>query len=898
MLKTNPSNPPKVSFQWENYLPDPLDNAQKDALEQSAPAPISGGMTDLVRQWPLQRMHQRQAEQLEWVSTWTDHVSTWEQTDPAGCDLAKTETAKHLKSYCKALTPKTPAYQLAYDARMAAHCQLAAHITGFVATRDDQSTKINSAGLRALQSGVPAQSYESAFLSNLKQMPTGIPEVVKFNTRKIPDGMGTAKDIYAEFFKEFAVQSDIYGRGNPEVKWTTNHSLQQLVDQQAPDLGITTSRITQKGVPIELHFELLELAGKSDNSDRIPLLTPDELDEVNLKAADWDALHLSPTMAESAQPWFEAVKKYPGVSELLRGDFDKSLTPNFQFQKALGPTYQKLIKNEFILAYREINPTGYTALATAAFRQADPAKFGQLSPKDLSKVKSMGISDETLGKARDHVAAACTEQLQALPGAEGRVQARFLRDRKVTLMHLEVAPEYQELFPLQKHPIYGETPFTFAAPTDGKLATYTPREIPLLDAASQGGYFLSESHYKGLCIEGGKGVIPESVIAMQGIFTTFDSNKVCAAYAHLNPQNMRRSGGFAKKMCSVQEDVGTMLFTYPSRSGAAKPIDLQNEPNEVDLGDEYGEKGNPMVRIRTNTKNSADLAKYYTPSFKALRQVDPHTPVREIPMYVYAPMVSAKARNFLAERLVKDAMESQGKTGDEWVNFGKKVLRQSGFGRYKGALDNPTLPVFAIEGEKKSLAVNQMQDFAFLRQLKEAMTLDRPSVAYLNEVKPLPMVVPVGTIGVWLTHAPKGTKEHSLRPEIIETLNLQDRKFIIAHDNDGADKIEVAASAATAAKVLHRDFGVDPIYWRPPEGPGKGFDDWVEEMAKESAAPSWKEKVEGAYKLASRDFDVQMSPIRTDMVYRDIQAAHKALPIKNFQDFITGKEDRQELSLG
>jgi hypothetical protein len=897
LLKTDPSNPPKVAYQWESHLPEPLDSAQHTALDMANPTPISDDMRGLVRQWPLQRMHQSQVDQLEWVSAWMDHVSTWEQTDPKGCDRAKTETAKHLKSYCKALTPDTPPYELAYNARLAAHCQLAAHVTGFVATKDDTSIKLNSAGLRALQSSIPQRGYEADFLSNLKQIPTGIPVTVKFNTRPIPDGMGTPQELYAQMFDEFAVQSPIYKAKNPDVKWTTNHSIQQLGDTQAPDLAITTSRIIQKGVPIDLHFNLLGLAAHDQNSDNIPLLSPAELDASGLKPQDWKALKLSPTKQEAAQPWFEAVQAYPGVQHLLAGDYDKALAPNFQFQKELGPTYQKLIKNEFILAYREINPKGYANLAVSAFRKADPAKFGQLAVQDLPKVKSMGISDEALGKARDWVALNCTEQLRALPGAAKRVQDRFLRDRKVTLMHLEVSSEYRDMFPLQKHPIYGETPFTFTEPKGGKLATYVPREMPLLEAANQPGYFLSEAHHKGLCIEGGKGVIPESVIAMQGIFTTFNSDTVCAAYSHLNEQNMRRSSSFATKICSIQEDVGTMLFAYPFRSGASKPLDLANEKAEVDLGDEYSEKGDPMVRIRTNTKNSADLAKYYTPSFKALRKVDPDTPVREIPMYVYAPMVSAKARNFLADRLVTQAMQDQGKQGEEWKNFGKKVLRQAGFARYKGALDNPALPVFAIEGEKKSLSVNQMQDFGYLRQLREAFSLDKPNAAYLQEIKEQPMVVPVGTIGVWLTHAPAGTKEHELRPEIAETLNLKDRKFIIGHDNDGADKIEVAASAATAAKVLHRDYGVDPIYWRPPEGPGKGFDDWVEEIAKDTDAPTWAEKVEAGYKHASREFEGLMAPLRTDMVYGDIQEAQKTQDIKNLQDFITGQEQSQQMDL-
>jgi hypothetical protein len=151
---------------------------------------------------------------------------------------------------------------------------------------------------------------------------------------------------------------------------------------------------------------------------------------------------------------------------------------------------------------------------------------------------------------------------------------------------------------------------------------------------------------------------------------------------------------------------------------------------------------------------------------------------------------------------------------------------------------------------------------------------------------------------VWNTVKVPGSKKHELNPAILKTVPLEGRVFIIGQDSDGKKNAGVTAAAVMAAAQL-KEAGAKPFYWKPPPGPGKGFDDYIEVEAMSIVAESkkpWKEAVAMAYEKVPEILLPTIRELRTDLTYANLERA--MAEGHDLQEFILqGAKPNNELDL-
>jgi hypothetical protein len=264
--------------------------------------------------------------------------------------------------------------------------------------------------------------------------------------------------------------------------------------------------------------------------------------------------------------------------------------------------------------------------------------------------------------------------------------------------------------------------------------------------------------------------------------------------------------------------------------------------------------------------------------------------------------VSNDAADVLKEFLVEAAVVQAG--GDmrdsEVVANASAAIDAAGFTNYyKQPLDNTDIPLYCIEGEKKSQAVESIQQLQMVERAKEVLLAGDPAKA-LERVKPVDFRAVVGMVGVWITARKPQSRDHVMRPEFVETINLQDRDITLMYDGDGhqpgseTNNHQVLGASVTSAHVLARDFNAKPHHWRPPEGPGKGADDWLEEHAKRlDKSMPWEQRVYQSYLDLEVDFMAQKQPLKTNLSFKDVTDAQKAG--KKLDEFVTGTSPRESV---
>lgn len=859
---------------WQDFTPPELNPQQRMALPLLGPSMDPEGLPLLRHDIAMRQLLEARKELL-WLNRVVPYLKEWEKAAPFSYISSRLEADKYLKSYCKQVQePKHR--ELIHTSRMAAHMLLFAHLTGQVVTAPEGHIKLRSAGLQSLI--LNSEPSKAGVLNSLSYFPEGRPVHLDFLTRDTKRIGLAPLDLFDEVIQETDSQSGIYKQGHPQIRWTTNHVVQQIAASVIPLLSQAPIRLKQKGCEPDLYFAqfaLIDRLGDSLKADHKPLphagFAPKSLSLVSIT---------NPAIEE----WKELFEAQPGGKDFMQGSQDDLLQTRADYAcEGLG-LEQKLFERSLILGFRSADNRLYEDLAVSSYKSLNPTRFKDLSVKVLPSIKTR-LSAAEVDEAREKMVSQVMREVEKDPGLTPKVMAALQKSQTISVYTPAAPAEIKGNFPPQKHPMMPAPDLPSA-----DSISFIKTAIPLSEAAQFQGPFLSAAHYADLSING-KGVLPDHIIAMQGISTTFSEERVAEAYSHFLPDLTDRSMRFAEKICRVQSSTGTLLIPYLHRSGDALS---GRENSEVSVDKEEEQKGLPLVRIRTNTHDTKALAKYYSPGLKAFKDLAPERPVREIPMYLYAPMVSDRALETVRDILIEKAAAELGKDPHKIHDLSCEILNKSGFNRLQNALDDPSIPVFAIEGEKKALAANAMQEQLFLRSLKDALQQPDPA-SFMERIQTVPVMAPIGMIGVWWTHSPKGTSQHEIRPEIKETVALKGRQFIIAHDNDGADKIEVAAAAATCAAALHRDHDSKPMYWRTPKGPDKGLDDYIAGLAKKSTEP-WPVAVGNAYITAARAFKRTLSPIRTDLSYASLEQAKKG-GLKDFQEFLVSSPPIAEPAL-
>lgn len=927
-LRGMPPTEVKIKSIWERYLPEaPTPNETNAALYLLEDRNLTWAsflnqpeVETALRDVVAERFLEDLSGVASFVSKAEEAVAAWKVKCPAAYRQAEAATDESIRLMGR--KADSPDAELALEAfkqvRLFSHCLLHGHITGrnqFSPSQDlgGQASRIvmlktPTLELLARQNKNLYYSIAKLEVGHLDHADYG--QNGKEGARELKGflGMGPADNrnpfevLYDRLVEETDPRSAIFQSGN--LKWSANHVIAQISKEVCPLLAMDDAKLRQKQMSPEVFYGLYRLSREVRNislESVYPLLdagiNPKEVPpDFELRFdADWmRRVNVTSPMVVSAG--FTPIR-HKKMAELVREVFERIPDMQQRMQEEgelrqlkiahtcdvyVRPFVTVVKQRELTRMFRELNPKAYNEALLKAAKEVLPDKFGNVSVQEFTPQKIAVLDkedDRTKARLRTALYVEAVKGLGQMPDAVERVEERLMSDKKYPVMVLKVAPQVRDFVPLQPNALIGKS--DMVAPSDPqKLVAFEPTSYGYNERTKVEGFVLSEKHYRGLSMTNGKGVLPDEIIALQGIYTTANPEHVAQVYAHYNPLLVKQSRSMIAQITEQAGEQGIMVLKGIHRNGTAcKPRGA-----EIDPATEVEFKGDTMGRIRT-----ASMPKYRSVAVKQLKEIDPQNPLAEAPLYLYAPLVSDRAMRFMADSWIKMAAARAGIRADEkTMALGRKVLDKTGYYKYTSLLDDPTVPIFGMEGEKKILSVSTMQDLTHMREVERVLKAPNADVA-LEDVRPLPMIAPVGTIGVWITAKQPGTGKHVLRPEFEETLNLaKGRQFIIGHDSDGYNNPSVAAAAAYAATVFDRDYGVKPMYWYPPEGPGKGFDDFVEENAKrQSPDLPWRERVIKGYEVMSHLFNQQIRPLRTEISYGDITNAQgKKL---HLQKFITGQ---------
>lgn len=822
--------------------------------------------------------------------------------------------------------------------KLMACCLLHAHLIGKVEFDVDesplgqgpQSTKIKSPVLGLIQDksrGQGSEGYEWRMLfAKYSQISVGTVKSVEFgagnpdDAARLQEVFKTTGDPYEKIFdlliSEMNPRSKFFSE--TRAKWTPEHSVDQVSKALSPVLAMDPRKMRQKKMDPLVVFGLYSLASELEVMNRknvYPLIGHDDLprkmppnfklmlpaevlDERKWTVGSLANAGFNPIVHERlSDVTTQVLDRLPGMKQkLMDKGILKFLKQAHTDQVILGPIKQEILQDELRKGYKFLDPEGYPSIVVQAYKDADLQKYGNLTVRDLTdRTEAAHIPTPKLrGEVLLNIFKEVVERVRHMPGAAEKLEEFLMQDRQVTVHHVCLDPKLVKSFPLQPHPLI-PLPDPSRRPDNGQLLQFQSETIPYNDRHTLKGAFLSDEHFKSVAQVSGKGVLPSWSVAMQGFFSTFDKELVATAFGHHNGRAIDRTKGVTDAFVDEAREVGIMGLPYFHRAGSAARPD---NTGQINYTAECKVKGIPMLRART-----CGIPKYTSPNYKALKALGDKTPVREVPPYVSPHYVSAGAADILKEFLVEAAvMQAGGSMADsKTVEMASAAIDAAGFRNYyEQPLDNAEIPLYCIEGEKKSQAVEALQQLQMVEKTKEVLLAGDPEKA-LDRVKPVDFRAVIGMVGVWITMRKPESRDHVLRPEFSEALNLKGRDVTLMYDGDGMQpgsetgNHQVIGASVTSARVLARDFDVNPYHWRPPVGHGKGADDWLEEHAKrlDKSVP-WEQRVYQSYLDMEQEFVAQRKPLRTDLDFTDITTAQAAG--KRLDDFVTDDTRREAVS--
>lgn len=504
-------------------------------------------------------------------------------------------------------------------------------------------------------------------------------------------------------------------------------------------------------------------------------------------------------------------------------------------QTVLEPQLDMEVLRSLVRIVKDIAPAEYANLVTKATKQAIPS-LAMKNNEEVHAYVHRASSEERvlIGK---YCALHSVDILEHL-GIERTLDDRLLNSKNVAIYKYCVPEANKLVLPFNSTGIF-HTKTT-------KEFCFEKQELTYSQASRESELYLTEDHYTKLSINR-KGVLADRIIAMLGLHSTVNLNYASECHGHfVDPvvQRVRHSMHVELIRANVN---GLLVLPFTK---------LQ------------GDSGTPMQRLRTEDVEN----KYRSCATRAVKEVEPDNPITKNPLYVYPPIVSKLAYNFVKDSLVTELKSELG-CEPEAITV---VLAKLKFDNLFDALGNTCIPLLAMEGEKKIAAVNQMQEEGVKNIVRRVIKGE----LNIKDVVEYPFVCPVGTIGVWMTTSESG---HDLIPEL-KGLKLKDRVVIIGHDGDGSKNVGVAQAAVMFGAAL-RENGAKPYYWYPPKGNGKGFDDWVEEHAKLVNSGNWASDVVAGYLEMESKFNGQLRRLDSVFTYQELTAALRSG--QNLQEFIS-----------
>lgn len=794
--------------------------------------------------------------------------------------------------------------------RMMSYCLCHAHFAGRVELQGPRSdlthVMLKSPEFDMLKAKMKQshQSREGLLMLSLARMSIGPVEQLEFNvdTEKTQliarlleePGRNGGDALYERIVDEANPYSIKYQKGG---KYTPGHIIDQISSALAPVLMMDPAKMRQKQMDPRTCFGLYKLGvrlrpiaertvfpltGVMDVPKTIPQGFRLRLPAQKMEANGWTPEYLQ---ASGIQPYVH--EEFPKIAEQVLGYFPdmqeriadsgalRELKQAHTRQVVLSPVLERVKQEEVRQAYKKIDPDGYYRSVAKAYEQVDPKRYGGITGQDIKERRPIARVEDA--KTYELILIEVFKKgLWEFENRENGIDllADALREgEKIICYQPQMTATHRASFPFQPHPFVEDNGVGLA---EEGVIRFQRREITRAEANNEKGVMLSDTHYKQLSING-RGVLPDHALVMQMISTTFNPDTVNQVFSHYNEKAGRKLRKVTDGFTAEAGGEGVLCFPYIHTGSQGGPCrDNQAYQREV------ANKGIPICRIR-NRATAANLPKYATPALRTCRAVGDKRPVREAPLYLPVHYVSEKAVDFLEAALLEMILKRAQK-GRESEEIGREALARAGFPKYRqGILSDETAPLFCIEGEKKAQCVEFMQQLALVERCSAVLSAENPEKE-LARIEKVNLAAVVGSVGVWITQKNKSGRQHVIRPEVPEAVNLRQREVVLMYDGDGLEpgsetrNQSIAKAAASASTVLVRDFGCKTYLWRPPAGPGKGVDDWVQERAARAQgrfAGAWGDRVYAAYADLRSRFHEQMRPLKKEIVSQELSAAQK-----------------------
>lgn len=289
------------------------------------------------------------------------------------------------------------------------------------------------------------------------------------------------------------------------------------------------------------------------------------------------------------------------------------------------------------------------------------------------------------------------------------------------------------------------------------------------------------------------GIIPLRDIVMQGIYTTFSKRNLEESFGwHIDTEEMQNVVSPAVwDVYFHMGQEGALQFPYHHRIG------FPGEGGTVyDAHYEEARKGIPITNTRKPAGSDMTSGKYKKSMNPTTAGIDIGDAkfANNLP-YFTIDAISPQLQELSYRLIVCDYLKETKKlTTEENINRYTELLKKYDPIKNVSAIDDKKRKVIIIEGEKKALALKNLNDNGYFTALE---TYDK--TGELPKTRPQ-KIVSLGVGGVWFTKS----KSNSLNSDMTTAFDPKGRVVGLCFDKDSAIKPQVAQAFLRAAHAFKK----------------------------------------------------------------------------------------------